>query len=95
MYFFGKIGLIALLAGIAISSYLTVLWFMGQAIGGRPLLILGVLCIILGVQFISIGFIGDMIVAASHKNSHTDSHIKSIVSAESEGKEKMKTDVQF
>jgi len=86
MYFFGKVGLIALLAGLAISTYLTVLWFIGEAIGGRPLLILGVLCIILGVQFISIGFIGDMIVAASHRNDHHDSHISSIINAESESK---------
>jgi len=90
MYFFGKIGLVALLAGLAISTYLTVLWFMGQAIGGRPLLILGVLCIILGVQFISIGFIGDMIVAASHRNNFSDSHISSIITASPESNEREK-----
>ena len=87
MYFFGQIGLVALVIGIAICIYLTVLWFMGQSIGSRPLLMFGVLCIILGVQSISTGFIGDMIVAASHREGRTDNHIKSIVTSESKGKE--------
>ena len=87
MYFFGQIGLVALVIGIAICIYLTVLWFMGQSIGSRPLLMFGVLCIILGVQSISTGFIGDMIVAASHREGRTDNHIKSIVTSESESKE--------
>jgi glycosyltransferase involved in cell wall biosynthesis len=92
MYFFGRVGLFSLLAGIVICAYLTVLWFMGQSIGGRPLLVLGVLCITLGVQFFSIGFIGDMIVAESHGRNNTQNHIKSIIVAESEIIENAKAD---
>ncbi|MCA9620996.1 MAG: hypothetical protein KC731_18365, partial [Myxococcales bacterium] len=40
---------------------LTVLWFMGEAIGHRPLLMLGVLCILLGIQFVSMGLIGEFL----------------------------------
>jgi glycosyltransferase involved in cell wall biosynthesis len=79
MYFFGKLGLLFLAAGLAICGYLAILWFSGDPIGGRPLLILGVLCIILGVQSISTGFIGDMIVEAVFRTKYNESHIKEIL----------------
>lgn len=78
MYFFGKIGLLLLFVGVIICLYLTMLFFMGDRIGGRPLLMLGVLCIILGVQSISTGFIGDMIVDATYKSRYNEDHIKEI-----------------
>jgi hypothetical protein len=34
----------------------------GQNIGGRPLLLLGILLVILGVQFLSMGFLGELVV---------------------------------
>ena len=49
------------MAGFIISLYLTVLWFQGYGIGNRPLLFLGVLLIIVGMQSFSIGLIGEMI----------------------------------
>lgn len=76
MYFFGKIGLLLSALGGIICAYLTVLWFLGQGIGGRPLLMLGVLCIILGVQMFSIGFLGDMLVDATYHDRYNESHIK-------------------
>lgn len=47
--------------GLAICSYLSVLWFQGVRIGHRPLLTLGVLCVMLGMQFLSIGLVGEML----------------------------------
>ncbi len=82
MYFFGKIGLALLLAGLAICTGLTVYWLKGYTIGDRPLLLLGVLCIILGVQSISTGFIGDMIVDSTYRSRYDESHIKEIISKE-------------
>lgn len=79
MYFFGKIGLLLFFAGFAICGYLTVLKIMGQAIGGRPMLVLGVLCIVLGIQSFTTGFIGDMIVDSTFHDRYTESHIKEIV----------------
>jgi glycosyltransferase involved in cell wall biosynthesis len=61
MHLFGLIGLVLSAMGFLINIYLTVLWFMGEAIGGRPLLMLGVLCIILGIQFFSMGLIGEFL----------------------------------
>lgn len=79
MYFFGKIGLLLLMIGVIICLYLTVIWFMGNNIGERPLLMLGLLCIILGVQSISTGFIGDMLVDATYKTRYSEDHIKEII----------------
>lgn len=79
MYFFGRIGLALLFIGIALCGYLTAIWLMGSKIGDRPLLLLGVLCIILGVQSISTGFIGDMIVDATYRQRYEESYIKEII----------------
>ena len=79
MHFFGKFGILFIVVGAAIGVYLAVLWFMGQGIGGRPLLSLAVLLIILGVQFFSIGLIGDMLLDATYRSRYDDSHIKEIV----------------
>jgi glycosyltransferase involved in cell wall biosynthesis len=61
LHLFGFFGMISLMAGFIISLYLTVLWFQGYGIGNRPLLFLGVLLIIVGMQSFSIGLIGEMI----------------------------------
>jgi glycosyltransferase involved in cell wall biosynthesis len=61
MHLFGFFGLICVALGFIISIYLTMLWFMGHGIGHRPLLVLGVLLIIVGVQSFSLGLIGDML----------------------------------
>jgi len=58
---FGAIGALLFATGFGIGLYLTVLWFFGQGIGWRPLLFLGILFIIVGVQLISIGLLGEMI----------------------------------
>ncbi len=79
MYFFGKLGLLFLLVGFVLCVYLTVLWFLGNRIGGRPLLILGVLCIILGVQSISTGFIGDMMVESTFRSRYNEGHVREIM----------------
>lgn len=76
MYFFGKIGLALCMTGGGICLYLTVLWLMGYGIGGRPLLMLGVLLLILGVQMFSTGFIGDMLVDATYHERYSEAHIK-------------------
>lgn len=77
MYFFGKFGLILSAIGTVLCVYLAVLkLFFAQAIGSRPLLLLGVLCVILGVQMFSIGFIGDMLVDATYHDRYNEAHIK-------------------
>lgn len=61
LHLFGSLGLMLLFIGMAINAYLTVIWLMGEGIGGRPLLMLGVLLMILGVQFVSHGLLAEMV----------------------------------
>ena len=79
MYMFGKLGLVLLTIGFMICSYLTVEWFQGVPIGTRPLLLLGVLFMILGVQFFSSGLIADLVVDATYRDRYNTNHIKEIV----------------
>ena len=67
LHFFGGTGLVAGFGGAAILVYMAILWVAGhRPIGTRPLLTAGVLLVILGIQFISLGLIGEMIVSRQH-----------------------------
>lgn len=62
MHFFGLFGVLFLILGSGISAYLAYLkLFLGEPLANRPLLFLGILLILVGVQFFSIGFLGEMI----------------------------------
>jgi len=76
MYFFGSIGLLLSSIGILINLYLSILWFQGISIGSRPLFFLGILLIVVGIQSLSIGLIGELIVNSSRKK---DKKIKKFV----------------
>ena len=69
LQFFGPVGLASGAAGFFISLYLSVgKIFSGKDIGGRPLLLLGVLLIIVGIQFIGMGLLGEMMVRVYHES---------------------------
>ena len=63
LHLFGGLGLLLALGGIVVLSYLTVLKIAGHAIGERPLLTLGVLLVVVGLQFFSLGLISEMITS--------------------------------
>lgn len=68
LHLFGIIGLFSLLAGMGICIYLAFYWFfIESSLSNRPILFLGVLLIIVGVQFISIGLLGEMITEQTKK----------------------------
>ncbi len=67
LHFFGSLGLIFGLIGLGINGYLTALKLAGQPIGNRPLLFLGVLLMVIGVQFFSFGLIGEMLTHANER----------------------------
>ncbi|MFO7949988.1 MAG: glycosyltransferase family 2 protein [Candidatus Fermentibacteraceae bacterium] len=69
LHFFGGIGTVLFLAGFVISLYLTVVWFGGEPIGNRPLLLLGILLLIVGFQFISLGLLGEMLLKLSSRKT--------------------------
>jgi glycosyltransferase involved in cell wall biosynthesis len=61
MHLFGGLGVLSAMVGVVICAYLAVLWIFGEGIGNRPLLLLGVLLIVVGVQFLTIGLVSEMI----------------------------------
>jgi glycosyltransferase involved in cell wall biosynthesis len=61
LHLFGGIGLLLGALGTIVLAYLTVLKATGEAIGHRPLLILGVLLVVVGLQLFSLGLLGEMI----------------------------------
>jgi glycosyltransferase involved in cell wall biosynthesis len=61
LHLFGGVGLVFALIGFSCLAYLTVIWFMGHYIGTRPLLSFGVLMVLVGVQLVSTGLLGEMI----------------------------------
>lgn len=85
MYFFGKIGLILSALGGIICLYLTALWFQGYSIGTRPLLLLGVMLVLIGAQFISLGLIANIIVDKSKEKAEDYMYIKEIYKDEKDG----------
>lgn len=58
---FGTLGAISFLVGILIGLYLTYLHFYGPGIGWRPALFLDIMAVVVGVQLISMGLLGEMI----------------------------------
>lgn len=71
LQFFGPIGLLSSAAGFLISSYLSIeKVFFGKPLGGRPLLLLGVLLIIVGIQLIGMGLLGEMLVRVYHESQN-------------------------
>jgi len=63
LHLFGGLGLSLSLAGIGILVYLTIEKVLGHAIGQRPLLILGVLLVVVGLQVFSLGLITELITS--------------------------------
>jgi glycosyltransferase involved in cell wall biosynthesis len=63
MHFFGFFGALAFLIGLVVNGYLAYEWkFNHQALSNRPMLFLGMLLIIVGVQLFSVGLLGEMLV---------------------------------
>jgi glycosyltransferase involved in cell wall biosynthesis len=68
LHLFGSLGLISFLAGAAILIYLAYFWFfIDSSLSNRPIMFLGILLNIVGVQFISIGLLGEMITENNKK----------------------------
>jgi len=63
LHLFGGFGFALTLIGVAVLIYLTVVKALGHAIGSRPLLTLGVLLVVVGMQFFSLGLISEMITS--------------------------------
>ena len=85
LHLFGVIGMLFMFAGLAVNSYLALLWFVAQtswsevqgwlgvdagfSLSSRPLLLLGVLLMLLGFQTLTTGLLGEMITFKSFRRS--------------------------
>lgn len=61
LHLFGGLGLALGAIGSGVLAYLLAVKIGGAAIGGRPLLVLGVLLVVVGLQFFSLGLIAEMV----------------------------------
>jgi glycosyltransferase involved in cell wall biosynthesis len=84
LHLFGGLGLGLGALGLAVLVYLTVLKIGGEAIGRRPLLILGVLLVVVGLQFFSLGLISELITSQHEERAgpreRTELHVDEILS---------------
>ncbi len=71
LHFFGWFGIAALMLGFIINAYLAIIWFLGQHIGTRPLLTLGVLLMIMGAQFVVFGLLAEMIASTKTETDYS------------------------
>ena len=60
MHFFGTIGIVTLGIGVLINFYLLILKILGNDIWGKPILLLGILMVMGGIQFITTGIIAEL-----------------------------------
>ena len=74
LHFFGGAGLWLLTPGLLFGGYLTVLKLLGENIGGRPLLLLSVLLILMGVQLIGMGLLGEVLIRVYHEPEGRDQY---------------------
>jgi glycosyltransferase involved in cell wall biosynthesis len=69
MHVFGLGGVISLVAGIGMGTYLTIVkLFFNQNIGDRPLLILSVLLVLTGVQLFCFGLVTELLMRTYHES---------------------------
>ncbi|MAP71348.1 MAG: glycosyltransferase [Candidatus Marinimicrobia bacterium] len=78
LYFFGKVGLYTFLSGVGIEIYIIYLKYaLNEPFAKHmALLMLGVLIIVIGIQFFSIGLVGEMI---ANSNQYKESRVKEIL----------------
>jgi len=68
LHLFGRIGVFFTLVGAAITVGFSWRWVMGEGLRLRPALLFGAVLVILGIQFISMGFLGELIASTrSHE----------------------------
>jgi hypothetical protein len=69
LHLFGFWGIVSAVLGLGIDGWLAVEWIAGQtSLSNRPLFLGGILLIIVGIQFISIGLLGELISKSKQTN---------------------------
>jgi glycosyltransferase involved in cell wall biosynthesis len=69
LHVFGRIGVLFLAVGLGLGAWFVVQWLQGEPLRVRPLMLFGVGCVLLAIQFILMGLLGEMI---AHQAARTD-----------------------
>jgi glycosyltransferase involved in cell wall biosynthesis len=73
---FGLVGLTMTIPGVVILAYLAfVKVFQGQAIGNRPLLLLGILLVFTGVQLVTLGLLAELQARTYHESQDKPTYV--------------------
>jgi glycosyltransferase involved in cell wall biosynthesis len=76
IHIFGSLGILAAFVGTIIVGYLGfVRLVLQQAIAERPLLLLGILLLVVGVQFITMGLLGELVVRTYHETRNRPTYV--------------------
>ena len=87
LYLFGNIGMLFFGTGMFINIYLIIVKLMGNDIGTRPLLLLGILLILVGIQFFTIGIVADLLMRTYYESQNkTPYNIRKISTFENKEK---------
>jgi hypothetical protein len=79
IHFLGFLGMVFSIVGGLLSLYLFVYRITGQGpIAGRPLLLLGILLFVIGIQMIAIGLLGEMMIYI-HANEIKEYNIEKVI----------------
>ncbi|SDK60121.1 Glycosyltransferase involved in cell wall bisynthesis [Catalinimonas alkaloidigena] len=70
MHLFGPVGLGAIAIGLLINFYLLIVKLLGNDIWGRPLLLLGVMLFLGGIQILTIGIVAELIMRTYFESQH-------------------------
>lgn len=85
MHFFGPAGLLVFFAGIAINIYLGIAKLAGSDIGQRPLLILGVIFLLGGLQLVLFGILAEVLMRIYYESQNKRTYrIRSVITSNSE-----------
>jgi dolichol-phosphate mannosyltransferase len=76
LHLFGGLGLALGGVGAAILVYLTIVKLSGEAIGHRPLLTLGVLLVVVGMQFFSLGLISELVLSQHEERAERSAEVR-------------------
>ncbi|BCD62008.1 glycosyl transferase, family 2 [Nitratiruptor sp. YY08-26] len=75
MHLFGTLGFISFGIGALIDLYLFILKLFGKDIGGRPLLILGVMLTLVGIQLITTGFLAEIMMRTYYESQNKKPYV--------------------
>ena len=79
LHLFGGLGLLLGGVGFVVLAYLTVVKLMGHGIGQRPLLTLGVLLVVVGIQLFSLGLVGELVTSLHEERTGDRERVEALV----------------